>query len=75
MRLYPAWRWVVERTLAWLSKCRAILARYDKKVSNYIGLICNCIENQARFLPGYQLNPSSTESAMFDICSFGPTTR
>ena len=36
---YPARRWVVERTLAWLSKCRAILVRYDKKVSNYIGLI------------------------------------
>ena len=30
---------VVERTLAWLSKCRAILVRYDKKDSNYIGLI------------------------------------
>lgn len=27
---YPARRWVVERTLAWLSKCRAILIRYDK---------------------------------------------
>ena len=26
-------------TLAWLSKCRAILVRYDKKVSNYAGLI------------------------------------
>ena len=24
-------RWVVERTLAWLSKCRGILVRYDKK--------------------------------------------
>ncbi|WP_052315631.1 hypothetical protein [Singulisphaera acidiphila] len=24
------WRWVVERTLVWLSKCRAILVRYDK---------------------------------------------
>lgn len=23
-------RWVVERTLGWLSKCRAILVRYDK---------------------------------------------
>ncbi len=23
-------RWVVERTLAWLSKCRALLVRYDK---------------------------------------------
>jgi putative transposase len=32
-------RWVVERTLAWLSKCRAILVRYDKKDSNYLGLI------------------------------------
>ena len=36
---FPARRWVVERTLAWLSKCRAILVRYDKKVSNYTGLI------------------------------------
>jgi putative transposase len=32
-------RWVVERTLAWLSKCRAILIRYDKKDTNYLGLI------------------------------------
>ena len=29
----------MERTLAWLSKCRAILVRYEKKVFNYIGLI------------------------------------
>ena len=36
---YPARRWVVERTLAWLSKCRAILIRYDKKPENYLGLI------------------------------------
>ena len=36
---YPARRWMVERTLAWLSKGRAILVRYEKKVSNYIGLI------------------------------------
>ena len=36
---YPARRWVVERTRAWPSKCRATLVRYDKKVSNYIGLI------------------------------------
>ena len=36
VRRYPARRWVVERTLAWLSKCRAILVRYDNKVSNYI---------------------------------------
>jgi putative transposase len=32
-------RWVVERTFAWLSKCRAILVRYDKHASNYLGLI------------------------------------
>ena len=36
---YPARRWVVERTLAWLSKCRALLVRYDKKARNYLGLI------------------------------------
>jgi len=35
----PARRWVVERTLAWLQKCRAILIRYDKKAANYLGLI------------------------------------
>jgi putative transposase len=32
-------RWVVERTLAWLSKCRAILVRWDKKSANYLGLL------------------------------------
>ena len=36
---YPARRWVVERTLAWLSKCRAILVRYDKKARNYPALV------------------------------------
>jgi len=35
----PARRWVVERTLGWLSKCRAILVRYDKKACNYLALI------------------------------------
>ena len=39
VKRFPARRWVVERTLAWLSKCRAILVRYDKKACNYIGLI------------------------------------
>lgn len=38
-KTYPARRWVVERTLAWLSKCRAILVRYDKKASNYLALL------------------------------------
>jgi putative transposase len=32
-------RWVVERTMSWLSKCRAILVRYDKNAFNYLGLI------------------------------------
>lgn len=36
---HSARRWVVERTLAWLSKCRAILVRWDKKAENYAGLL------------------------------------
>ena len=32
-------RWVVERTLAWLSKCRAILVRWDKQAFNYLDLL------------------------------------
>jgi putative transposase len=32
-------RWVVERTFAWLSKCRGVLVRYEKKDGNYLGLI------------------------------------
>jgi putative transposase len=32
-------RWVVERTLAWLSKCRALLIRYDKHAVNFLGLL------------------------------------
>jgi putative transposase len=39
VKRYPARRWVVERTLGWLSRCRAILVRYDKKAANYLGLI------------------------------------
>jgi putative transposase len=35
----PARRWVVERTIGWMSKCRAILVRYAKKSSNYLGII------------------------------------
>lgn len=36
---HKARRWVVERTLAWLSKCRGILVRYEKKAANYLALI------------------------------------
>ena len=32
-------RWVVERTLGWLSKCRGILVRYAKKSCNYLGVV------------------------------------
>jgi putative transposase len=35
----PARRWVVERTLAWLSKCRGLLVRYEKKAMNFLGLL------------------------------------
>jgi putative transposase len=38
-RRHPARRWVVERSLAWLSKCRGLLVRYEKKAENYLGLI------------------------------------
>ena len=32
-------RWVIERTLAWLSKWRATLVRYEKKAWNHFGLL------------------------------------
>lgn len=38
-KTFPARRWVVERTLAWLSKCRALLVRYDKYSDNFLGLL------------------------------------
>ena len=38
-KTHPARRWVVERTIAWLQRCRALLIRYDKKSQNYLGLI------------------------------------
>jgi transposase len=36
---YPARRWVVERTLAGLSKCRGLLVRYEKNAINFLGLL------------------------------------
>jgi putative transposase len=32
-------RWSVERTLAWLSKCRGLLVRYEKKAENYLAML------------------------------------
>lgn len=36
---HPARRWVVERTLGWLSKCRGLLVRYEKKACNYLAML------------------------------------
>jgi transposase len=38
-RRHPPRRWIVERTLAWLSKCRALLVRWDKQACNSLGLL------------------------------------
>jgi putative transposase len=38
-RRRPARRWVAERAIAWLNQCRAILVRFAKKASNYMGMI------------------------------------
>ena len=32
-------RWVVERTIGWLNRCRGILVRYEKKAENYLGVV------------------------------------
>lgn len=39
VKKYPARRWVVERTLGWLCKCRGILIRYDKNWENFLGCL------------------------------------
>ena len=36
---YRRRRWIVERTLAWLSKCRGLLVRYEKRAANYLGFV------------------------------------
>ena len=36
---YKARRWVVERTLAWLSMQRGIMVRWERKSENYLGLL------------------------------------
>ena len=32
-------RWVVERTIAWLNRCRGIIIRYEKKAENYLAVV------------------------------------
>lgn len=36
---HPARRYVVERTIAWLNRCRGIIIRYEKKSENYLGVV------------------------------------
>jgi putative transposase len=36
---HPARRWVVERTISWLNRCRGILIRYEKKAENYLAVV------------------------------------
>ena len=36
---HKARRWVVERTIAWLSRCRGILIRWEKIAANYLGFL------------------------------------
>jgi putative transposase len=38
-RTKRARRWVVERTIAWLNRCRSLLVRWDKRAENYLGMI------------------------------------
>lgn len=38
-KTHPARRWVVERTFAWLSRCRGILVRYEKQANNYMAVL------------------------------------
>jgi putative transposase len=36
---HKARRWVVERTISWLNRCRGILVRYEKKAANYLAIV------------------------------------
>ena len=38
-KTHPARRWVVERTFAWLSRCRAVLVRYEKLAERYLATV------------------------------------
>jgi len=38
-KTHPARRWVVERTFAWLSRCRALLVRYEKLAERYLATV------------------------------------
>ena len=36
---HKARRWVVERTIGWLNRCRGIIIRYEKKAENYLAAV------------------------------------
>ena len=38
-RTKRARRWVVERTVAWLNRCRGVLVRWEKKSQNYLAVV------------------------------------
>jgi len=38
-RTKKARRYVVERTIGWLNRCRGILIRYEKKAENFLGVV------------------------------------
>lgn len=38
-RVYPARRWIVERTISWLSKRRSLRTRWAKKAENWLALV------------------------------------
>jgi transposase len=59
---HPARRWVVERTLAWLSKCRGILVRYEKKAENSTW-------GWSRWLASSSVVPSPAPTLPFEIVS------
>lgn len=55
----PARRWVVERTFAWLSRCRGILVRYDKLAERYLATV-KLASGLLWFRRWYELDPTLT---------------
>jgi hypothetical protein len=55
-RHYPTRRWVMERTLGWLSKCRTILVRCEKNaaIASSIGLTSKALPPSAPLAPSWR---------------------
>ena len=58
-KTHPARRWVVERAFAWLSRCRAVLVRYDKLAARYLALV-KVASSLLWFRRWYELDPTLT---------------